>query len=148
MRISFFISLFVLIIVGCKKTEDPPEYKIGDGSYVGHFSYQGTNYFHAMGLDSNKYEEYYPGGVYYQKWPGCYTVGTYSVESDKLVFKFDSFLMKSTDTTGNPCNPDWLLPGEYTIDYLDNDSLVFERGNGDNRIIYYHSIEELIGTLR
>ena len=147
MKTLFFITLFVLIIVGCNKTEDPPEYKIGDGSYVGHFSYQGTNYFHAMGLDSNKYKEYYPGGVYYQKNGWCYTYGTYSAEIDKLVFELDSFVFNS-DPTVYICNPDWLLPGEYTINYLDNDSLVFERGNGDNRIIYYHSIEELIDTLR
>ncbi len=148
MKTLLYITLFVLILVGCNKTKDFPEYKIEDGSYVGYFSYQGTNYFHGMGLDSNKYEEYYPGGIYLQKWPGCYTVGTYSVEGKKLIFKLDSFLMKSTDTTGRPCNPDLLLPGEYTIDYSDNDSLVFERGNGDHRIIYYYSIEELLYTLR
>ena len=145
MKTSFFITLFVLIIAGCNKTDDPPDYKIVDGLYWGQFHYQDINYGYSVTLDSNKYIEHLSSGLYYQKY--CYTAGIYSIESDKLVFELDSFL-DNMDPTVYPCNQDWLLPGEYTIDYLDNDSLVFERGNGDNRIIYYHSIEELIYTLR
>ena len=53
------------------------------------------------------------------------------------VIELDSFL-HNIDPAYYICNPDWLMPGEYNIDYLDNDSLVFERGEGDSKIIYHY----------
>ena len=136
-KTSLLISLFVFILFGCKKTEDPPDYKIVNGLYGGQFHYQGIDYGYGVTLDSNRYKEADPGSLYYKKWSNCITAGTYSIEQNKLVFEFDSFIY-DFDPTVYPCDPeDWLLPGEYTIDNLDNDSLVFEKGGGDSLIIYY-----------
>ncbi len=132
---ALFIVLFISVTVGCDRTEDPPDCKIVNGYYGGQFLYQGIKYGYLITLDSNKYVEHLSGGLYRQKY--CYTAGKYSVESNKLVFKPDS-LMYNMDSTIYPCNQEnWLLPGEYTIDYCSDDSLVFERGEGDNSIIYY-----------
>ena len=137
MKSSFFITLFALIIIGCNKTEQPPDYKIVNGLYGGQFYFKGITYGYGVTLDSNKYEEADPGGLYYKKWSNCLTAGTYSVEQNNLIFELDSFIY-DFDTAVHPCVPnDWLLPGEYTIDYFKNDSLVFERGEGESRIIYY-----------
>ena len=38
MKTSFLISLFVFILFGCKKIEDPPDYKIVNGLYGGNFT--------------------------------------------------------------------------------------------------------------
>lgn len=135
MKALFFITLLALILSGCNKPEKPPDYKIVNGLYGGQFYYKGITYGYLITLDSNKYIEHLSGGLYLQKW--CYTAGTYSIKSEKLVFKLDS-LLNNIDTTVYPCNQEnLLLPGEYTIDYLKNDSLVFERGEGESWIIYY-----------
>ena len=67
MKTLFFITLFALIIIGCKKTEDPPDYKIVNGFYYGQFHYQDIYYGYLITLDSNKYEEHLSSGLYYQK---------------------------------------------------------------------------------
>ncbi|MCD4709551.1 MAG: hypothetical protein K8R52_01785 [Bacteroidales bacterium] len=135
MKKLFLTILFAIIVFGCKKTEDPPDYKIVNGLYGGCFYYKDINHGYSITLDSNIYQEGLSGGLYYQKW--CITGGTYSVEGDKLIFVLDSS-KGYYDTLVYPCNQEnWLLPGEYTIDYLHNDSLVFERGEGDSWIIYY-----------
>lgn len=121
--------------VGCDRNEDPPECNIVEGFYGGQFQYQGVYYGYLITLDSTQYIEHLSSGLYRQKY--CYTAGTYSVVSNKLVFELDSCL-NNMDSTVYPCNQEnWLLPGEYVIDYCSDDSLVFERGEGDGLIIYY-----------
>lgn len=69
----------------------------------------------------------------YQKDMGCLTVGTYSIDSFRLTFTLDSIKHKYF-----PCTlPGTMLPGEYKItNIVGRDSVVFEKGSGDNRIIY------------
>lgn len=136
MRILFLISLFAFITVGCDRTDNPPDYEINNGLYGGFFYYQDIQHGYSISLEDNLYQE---GGIfsglYYQKY--CITGGTYSVEENMLIFTIDSS-KGYYDTLVYPCNQEnWLLPGEYTIDYCVDDSLVFERGKGDSRIIYY-----------
>ena len=135
MKKLFFTILFALIIVGCDRTEDIPDYKIVDGLYEGYFAYQGINYFHVIELDSNRYEEWVGGGVFYQKGWGTATAGTFSYNGDTIWFELDSII--NYGARKSLFDSIMMMPGEYIIDYLDHDSLVFEKGEGVSRIIYY-----------
>jgi len=135
MKALFLITLFAFILFGCNKTEEYPDYEIINGLYGGYFYYQDIRHGYGIMLENNLYRESLFGGLYYQKY--CITAGTYSVEGNKLIFVLDSS-KGFYDTLGYLCNREnWLLPGEYTIDYFNNDSLVFERGEGDGLIKYY-----------
>ena len=141
MKTFILITSFGLILAGCDKpnnddnNENTPEYKIVDDIYQGHYAYQGIDYGCSVTFEGNDYHESALGGLYYTKGFKCLSVGTYNIDKEVLYFELDSF------TYGEPstiyCQPDILLPGEYTIDYLKDDSLVFERGNGESRIVYF-----------
>ncbi len=137
MKRILFIFILAVFIVGCKKSDDTniENYKINDGCYTGTFSYQGNNYWSMICFDNNNYEEWPSGGVLFQKHPDCLTIGTYSINNNKLTFEIDSFKFNNHQDS---CIPDMLLSGEFKInDLVDNDSLIFEKGIGENRIIYY-----------
>lgn len=124
-------------MVGCNKQDDTQNvnYKITEGCYGGYFDYKDTFYWCSICLEDNKYVEWPSGGAYFQKSLGCLTVGAYSINGDILSFALDSF--KFVDFPES-CERNMLLPGEYKIyDIIDQDSLIFEKGNGDSKIIYY-----------
>jgi hypothetical protein len=145
-RYLIFTICSFLIIICCEQKdaevneqEDPEViFKIVDGAYGGHFGYQGHNYWCSITIDNNKYEEWPSGGILYQKPYSCLTVGTVSVSNDILTFKRDSFKFKDFPLA---CEPDMILPGIYKINkVIDNDSIIFSRGVGDNNIIYFLKI--------
>jgi len=70
----------------------------------------------------------------YQKDMGCLSVGRYSIDSFRFTFTLDSLKFKFF-----PCFlPESKLPGEYIItNIVDGDSVIFEKGTGENRIIYF-----------
>ena len=132
---KIFIVLFLIagLTTGCNKQN--VNYKITEGYYEGYFDYMDTLYWCLIQLEDKKYVEWPSGGVWFQKSFGCLTVGDYSISGDRLFFELDSFKFESFP---EPCESDMLLPGEYEIyDFIDQDSLIFEKGAGDNKIVYY-----------
>ena len=141
-----YILLFVLLVTGCDKPDKTdtvpdtdtitnfPDYKIIDDIYQGYISYQGKKYWYAVKLEANGFDESPSDANYYSKSQKCLSVGSFSINKDKLVFEVDSFLYG--ETPASECNPDFILPGVYTIDSLANKSLVFERGGSNSRIVY------------
>ena len=105
-----------------------------DDIYLGNYSYQGTKYGSAISFQDSTYFEVYLGGVYYTKLLTCCSYGKFSVDKENLVFKLDSFKFGEPSTID--CVPDVLLPSEYTINKLTDDSLIFERGTGEHKIVY------------
>ena len=140
--------MFLVFVAGCNKKnnldqEPNPDpfkgpYKIAHGCYMGYFIYDGQKLklWSEICFDTttSKYVEWPSGGIAYQKDMGCLTVGTYSIDSFRLTFTLESFKFKTF-----PCTlPISVLPGEYKItNIVKSDSIIFERGTGDNRIIYY-----------
>jgi len=135
MKILFHIVLIFGIFIGCNKTDDNSSYKIINGMYVGYYSYKGNNYWHSINLDHNKYEEFPSGGVFYQKDIICLTVGSFSTNRENLIFEPDSFKFGESD--GINCNSDLILSGDFKINYIENDSISFEKEAGEKRIIYF-----------
>lgn len=136
-----YLILLLFLILGCKKTNDTePEtfkgpYIIANGCYQGYFYFKDKSLWCDICFDTTnyKYEEWPSGGIMYQKDMGCLTVGTYSIDSFRLTFTLDSIKHKFF-----PCFlPESVLPGEYKItNIVGRDSVIFEKGTGDNRIIY------------
>ncbi len=136
---TLFVSILIIVFIyGCKKNEndsiDNPEYKIIDDIYLGNYSCQGTKYGSAISFQDSTYFEVYLGGIYFTKLFTCCSYGKFPIEKERLVFKLDSF--KFGEPSAVDCVPDVLLPGEYTINKLTDDSLMFERGTEENRIVY------------
>jgi hypothetical protein len=138
------IILFVFLITGCDKNnniEHDPEpfkgpYRISNGCYIGNVIVKGQKLWCDICFDTitKKYVEWPSGGIMYQKEMGCLSVGTYSIDSFRLTFTLDSLKFKFF-----PCSlPESKLPGEYRItNIVDSDSIIFEKGTGGNRIIYF-----------
>ena len=137
-----FIILFVFLLTGCDNTIEPgPEpfngpYRIPGGCYMGYFIVKGQKLWSEICFDTaaHKYVEWPSGGIMYQKDMGCLSVGRYSIDSYRLTFTLDSLKFKFF-----PCFlPESKLPGEYIITNIVNgDSVIFEKGTGENRIIYF-----------
>lgn len=144
MKQYYLIILFVFLITGCNKnnnieTDSEPfkgPYKIPGGSYMGNIIVKGQKLWSEICFDTatHKYIEWPSGGIMYQKEMGCLSVGTYSIDSSRLTFTLDSLKFKFF-----PCSlPESKLPGEYRItNIVDRDSIIFEKGTGENRIIYF-----------
>jgi hypothetical protein len=103
---------------------------------MGNFIVKGQKLWSEICFDTatNKYEEWPSGGIMYQKEMECLTVGTFSIDSFRLTFTLESVKFKMF-----PCSlPESILPGEFKItNIIKRDSIIFERGTGENRIIYY-----------
>jgi hypothetical protein len=137
-----FIILSVFLITGCDNDIEPgPEpfsgpYKIPGGCYMGNFIAKGQILWSEICFDTvaRKYVEWPSGGIMYQKDMGCLSVGTYSIDGSRLIFTLDSLKFKFF-----PCFlAEAKLPGEYIITNIVNrDSIIFEKGTGENRIIYF-----------
>jgi hypothetical protein len=141
---KYFYLMVCLSIIGCdhnNNIEPEPEpfngpYKIAHGCYMGNFFVKGQILWSEICFDtaSKKYVEWPSGGIAYQKEMGCLTVGTYSIDSFRLTFTLDSFKFKKF-----PCSlPESVLPGEYKITkILKSDSVIFEKGTGNGKIVYW-----------
>jgi hypothetical protein len=133
-KIFICFCFFTLILFGCSK-EDVPKSIVLDGNFSGHIDYKGTSYWTSISFDENNYAEWPSGGAYYQKSIECLTVGSYSLDANSVTFTLDSFKYSQHQ---NPCESDMLLPGKYSVTYLlEPDSVVFEKGTGTDRIVYY-----------
>jgi hypothetical protein len=146
MKKYFFLIMCFFLVTDCSKKnniEPVPEpepfkgpYKIAHGCYMGNFIVKGQKLWSEICFDTatNKYEEWPSGGIMYQKEMGCLTVGTFSIDSFRLTFTLESVKFKMF-----PCSlPESILPGEFKItNIIKRDSIIFERGTGENRIIYY-----------
>ena len=126
----------IALVASCEREDNQStNYQISDGCYQGYFDYQDNFYWCSICFENDEYVEWPSGGVLFQKSMGCLTVGTYSTNSNIISFKIDSF--KFSDFP-EPCVIDMQLPGNYTITSSEiQDSLIFEKGTGDNQIIYY-----------
>ena len=128
------ILLITGLLLGCSKKDSNSIIRLG-GIYTGCFEYRGTTYWCSISFEDYNYIEWPSGGIYYQKPLECLTVGTYTLDETTFTFNLDSF--KYSDHP-NPCESDMLLPGTYNINYFSaQDSILFEKGIGVNRIVYY-----------
>ncbi len=130
---SFILTLF---FIACNENNDALNEgeKLADDYYMGSYRYHGIDYWSEIIISDHTYNERPSGGYYYQKPYNCLTAGTYSVHGNKLTFVSDPYPFEDIL---EPCDPDVLLTGEYQINCISNDSLIFERGTGNDRIVYY-----------
>jgi len=137
MKTVFILITLALLMVTCDKNSDGVEENdlFNDGYYGGGFSYEGISYWYLLEINQSNYEEWPSGGAIYQKSMGCLTTGTYSINDSILTFTLDSFKFEGYPF---PCVTDMILPGEYQINYRDdNDSIVFEKETENGKIVYY-----------
>jgi hypothetical protein len=137
MKKWFVFIVMSCLIIACRKTSEPnyEDIVISDGCYMGRFNYKGIDYWAEICFDKNRYEEWPSGGAAFQKSYGCLTIGTFSIGKNILTFKSDTWKFNNYP---EPCVPDMILPGDYLIKgTMNNDSLIFEKGSGNSRIIYY-----------
>ncbi len=105
-----------------------------EGIYMGYFVLHDQNYWCEIEFRDNKYEEWPSGGAYYQKEMGCLTTGTFSINNG--ILKYDLEKYKFPSFPGS-CDSEMILPGYYKIQVITiNDSLVFSRGAGKDKIEY------------
>ena len=137
MKTVLFVIAIAMIVVTCDNNNEVLNENdlINDGFYGGSLSYKSIDYWCLIEFNCNKYEEFPSGGMIYQKSIGCLTTGTYSINESVLTFTLDFFKFEGYP---EPCVTDMLLPGEYHINYRDNnDSIVFEKETENGKIIYY-----------
>jgi len=137
MKTALFVITLAILLVTCDNNNEVFNENdlINDGFYGGSFSYKSIDYWCLIEFNCNKYEEFPSGGMIYQKSFSCLTTGTYWINESVLTFILDSFKFEGYP---EPCVIDMLLPGEYHINYRDNnDSIVFEKETGNGKIIYY-----------
>ncbi len=135
--------LCLVLCFRCNKTNENPNNNddlpilekdnITDGHFVGHFVLDNRNYWCNIEISNKKYEEWPSGGMLYQKDMGCLTIGSFNIIEDVISFTLDSYKFPTF-----PCDTRTPLPGEYKIHLLTlDDSLVFSKGTGSNKIIYH-----------
>jgi hypothetical protein len=131
-----------LLYFGCERDlfdkDDPSvleKESFSEGIYMGYFVLQDQNYWCEIEFRSNKYEEWPSGGAYYQKEMSCLTTGTFSINNTILKYNLDQYKFSSFAI---PCNSEMILPGDYKIHLITmNDSLVFSKGVGKDKIKYH-----------
>lgn len=141
-----FIVLIVcsLLYYSCDKDQsqfdnDDPSFleknSLSEGFYMGYFVLRDQDYWCEIQFISNQYEEWPSGGALYQKEMSCLTTGTYNIDNTILSFDLNSY---KYPTYPSPCDPKMTLPGEYKIHLITvDDSLIFSKGVGENKIKYY-----------
>lgn len=133
MKRTFLVILIAGIFFSCTKQDNNAVIQL-EGIYTGFFKYQGKNYWSSIEFSNDSYEEWPSGGAMYQKSFGCMSLGTYSIKESSIRFEADSF---KSHIVYEVCGA-MLLPGEYSVNYISiQDSIVFEKGTGVNRIVYY-----------
>ncbi len=137
MKVSKWLFIFLLAAISCQKvdTELVSNQQIPEGYYEGWFSYHDQNYWCLIQFENNRYEEWPSGGVMFQKSMACLTKGTYYSDGNKLVFNPGTLKHEGFP---DPCDANTMLPGTYELIETDRqDSLVFAKGEGENRIVYH-----------
>ena len=143
MKMILLTILCLVFYFGCAKTNENPNTNddlpilekdnISDGYFVGNFVLDNRNHWCSIEISKNKYEEWPSGSMIYQKDWGCLTIGSFNIIDDVITFTLDSCKFPTS-----PCDTRMSLPGEYKIHLLTlDDSLVFSKGTGSNKIIYH-----------
>jgi hypothetical protein len=133
-----------LLCLGCERDlfdKDDPSVlekdRFSEGIYMGYFVLQNQNYWCEIEFKGNKYEEWPSGGAYYQKEMSCLTTGSFSINNTTLKYDLDTYKFPSF---AGSCNSEMILPGDYKIHLITiNDSLVFSKGVGKDKIKYHLS---------
>jgi hypothetical protein len=108
-----------------------------EGIYMGYFVLQNQNYWCEIVFEDNKYEEWPSGGAAFQKEMSCLTTGTFSVENGSLKYDLDKYKFPDFSSA---CTLEMILPGDYKINLITmNDSLIFSKGVGKDKIKYHLS---------
>jgi hypothetical protein len=106
-----------------------------EGIYMGYFVLEDQEYWCEIEFRGNKYEEWPSGGAYYQKEMSCLTTGTFNINNTILNYDLEKYKFSSFSI---PCNSEMILPGDYKIHLITlNDSLVFSKGVGKDKIKYH-----------
>ena len=142
MKKYFILIAYSLLCFGCERDlfdkNDPSVFEkdsFSEGIYMGYFVLQDQHYWCEIVFRGNKYEEWPSGGAYYQKEMSCLTTGTFSINNTILKYDLDKYKFPSFSV---PCNSEMILPGDYKIHLITmNDSLVFSKGVGKDKIKYH-----------
>jgi len=106
-----------------------------EGIYMGYFVLQDQEYWCEIVYSGDKYEEWPSGGAFFQKEMSCLTTGTFSINNTTLTFDREKYKFPSFPVS---CNSEMILPGDYKIHLITmNDSLVFSKSAGKDRIKYH-----------
>lgn len=150
MRKLFILIACVLLSFGCEReqSEKTEQYDMNDpsvlekdsfseGIYMGYFVLRNQNYWCQIEFINNTYEEWPSGGANFQKEISCLTKGNYSIENDLVKYELSGYKFPDFHVS---CTPEMILPGDYKIHLITlNDSLIFSKGVGENKIKYYLS---------
>jgi hypothetical protein len=132
MIISFFL---IILFPSCESDNPSPNDQIMDGTYLGYFIHENHSYWYSIHFANGNYFERPSGIEKDQKELGCISYGSYSLVNNILSFEYEYSVFSDQR---DPCLVDWSLPGSYNIiNSKLNDSLVFERGSGENHISYH-----------
>jgi hypothetical protein len=132
-----WLLVFLLALVSCKDADNElvNNHHIAEGYYEGWFSYRDMNYWCLIHFENDRYEEWPSGGVMFQKSMGCLTKGTYYIDGNKLVINPGTLKHEGFP---DPCDVNTMLPGTYKLFNTGRqDSVVFEKGEGNSRIVYH-----------
>ncbi|MBK7133665.1 MAG: hypothetical protein IPH69_12840 [Bacteroidales bacterium] len=142
MKKYIILITFSLLCIDCERDlfdkDDPTileKDSFSEGIYMGYFVLQDQRYWCEIEFKSNTYEEWPSGGALYQKEMSCLTTGSFSINNTILKYDLDKYKFP---TFFIPCNPEMILPGDYKINLITmNDSLVFSKGVGKDKIKYH-----------
>jgi len=142
MKKYFVLLTCLLLCFGCEndKLDSDEEAllekdRFSEGIYMGYFVFQDQNYWCEIVYNGNKYEEWPSGGAYFQKEMSCLTTGSFIVKNNILTYNLEKYKFPSFPVT---CNSEMNLPGDYKIHLITkNDSLVFSKGVGKDKIKYH-----------
>jgi hypothetical protein len=142
MKKYIVLIICALLYYGCERDlfdkDDPTileKDSFSEGIYMGYFVLQDQEYWCEIEFKGNKYEEWPSGGAYYQKEMGCLTTGAFSINNTILKYDLDKY--KFPDFPG-ACTSEMILPGDYKIHLIAvNDSLIFSKGVGEDKIKYH-----------
>jgi hypothetical protein len=133
---------YSLLCFGCERDlfdkDDPTileKDSFSEGVYLGNFVLHDQAYWCVIEFNGNKYEEWPISGGNYQKEMSCLTTGSFSINNSILKYDLDKYKFSSFAV---PCNSEMILPGDYKIHLITlNDSLVFSKGIGKDKIKYH-----------
>jgi hypothetical protein len=135
MRFVIISILLLFFYSSCESDNPSADYQISNGTYLGYFIHQNQSYWYSIHFTNGNYFERPSGIERYQKELGCLSIGSYLTEGNTLSFESESSVFSDQR---DPCLVDWDLPGTYKIKNTElKDSLIFERGLGENHIAYH-----------
>lgn len=123
-----------ILILGCSE-DDLKISEFGGGIYQGYFEYNNGKYYSAIAFSDNNFEELPSGGVMQQKDFFYYTKGHFSITNKSIHFNVTSKYEGAIPAIYLIIK-DWYLEGDFKVNFISRDSLSFERGTGNRKIIY------------